>query len=248
LNKWTSGSGAFLSRDHVKAAISTDLKQEFQGEPGQLYFLALDLGLKRDKTVIAVVHKDPDSGLVILDHLRTFIPPSGGEIFIEDVEEAILQLSSSFPLQKVVFDPWQSVRTRQRLEERGLRIEEFTFSGTNLTKLTQNLFGLFRDRRIKIFPHRELTKELLSVQVVEKSYGYRIDHQSGSHDDHVIALGMAALAAMQTKAASGPILFGWLDGNMNFEPAAFTEQAEQQNHQDIRDEQTGPPRPQRIRP
>jgi hypothetical protein len=75
-------------------------------------------------------------------------------------------------------------------------VEEFVFSGTNWTRLTQNLLGLFRDRRIKMFSHTQLIKELLSVKVVEKSYGYRLDHDSGHFDDCVVALGMAALAAM----------------------------------------------------
>jgi phage terminase large subunit-like protein len=237
-NEWTTGSGTFLNKADIDAAISSELEQKFQGEPGLSYFLALDLGLRRDRTVVAVVHKDPDNGLIILDHLYTFEAPKGREVQISDVEQHILDLAQSFPLSGIVFDPWQSIRTKQRLEEKGLRIEEFIFSGTNLTKLTQNLFSLFRDRRIKIFEHRELVKELLSVQIVEKSYGYRIDHQAGAHDDCVVALGMAALAAMQTKAESGPIFHGLLDlATMNIESTTPATELETM----------GPRQPRRIR-
>ena len=63
--------------------------------------------------------------------------------------------------------------------------------------MTQNLLSMFKDRQIRIFEQPELIKELLSVKIVEKSYGYRISHVSGAHDDTVVALGMATLQAVQ---------------------------------------------------
>lgn len=205
LNEVTTGSGGFLAKEHVNAATSVDLENKWKGDSGCWYYCAVDLGLKRDRTAIAICHKDEDSGLVILDHLKTFQTPRKGEVRIEDVEQHILDLAERFPIEKLIFDPWQSVRTRQRLEDRGLEVEEFTFSGNNWVRLTQNLFSLFRDGRIRIFYHKQLDKELLSVKIVEKSYGFRIDHDSGAHDDCVVALGMAALYAAQDEGGSGEI-------------------------------------------
>jgi len=205
-NEWTTGSGTFLTQADVKAAIDHTLCQQFQGDqvtPWIRYHLALDLGLRRDRTAIAVVHKDPESGLVILDHLRLFEAPRGGEVQISEVEDHILQLAADFNLASISFDPWQSVRSKQRLEAKGLNITEFTFSGSNIAKMTSNLFSLFKDKRIRVFEHKELIKELLSVKVVERSYGYRIDHESGAHDDTVIALGMAALPCALEHVSAG---------------------------------------------
>ena len=204
-NQWTTGSGTFLTQADVKAAIDHTLCQQFQGDVhGVLrYHLALDLGLRRDRTAIAVVHKDPDSGLIILDHLRLFYAPKGGEIQIEEVEDHIIQLAVDFNLASIQFDPWQSIRSKQRLESKGLNITEFVFSGSNIAKMTANLFSCFKDKRIKLLEHKELIKELLSVKVVERSYGYRIDHESGSFDDCVIALGMACLPCALQHVHSG---------------------------------------------
>lgn len=195
-NEWTSGSGAFLGKLDIAAATDITLKNRFEGERGKHYFAALDLGLRRDKTAFAIVHQEPN-GTVILDHMKTWEAPKGGEVSIQSVEEHILDLYPRFKFAKIVFDPWQSIRTKQAFGNYGIQIEEFTFSGANWTKLTETLFSLFKDRRIKIFPHKELIKELMMVKIIEKSYGYRIDHDSGAHDDHVVALGMAALQAFQ---------------------------------------------------
>lgn len=190
-NEWTTGSGTFLTRGDVAAATDPGLSRKFEGETGLSYHMALDLGLRRDRTALVICHKN--QGGVILDYLKLWQARQGGELRIEDIEEHILDLAGRFNLRKIVFDPWQSIRTRQRLQRHGLPVEEFTFSASNVAKLTSNLLSLFKDRQIKIFDHPELTKELLSAKIVERSYGYRIDHESGSHDDTVIALGMAAL-------------------------------------------------------
>lgn len=78
-----------------------------------------------------------------------------------------------------------------------MSITEFIFSGNSWVALTKNLLSLFKDRRIKIYEQSDLIQELLSVKIVERSYGYRIDHKSGYHDDCVVSLAMAALAAQK---------------------------------------------------
>lgn len=71
LNEWTTGSGTFLNQSDVDSATDPALSQVFKGQDGHLYHLALDLGLRRDRTAIAVVHK-ADNGITILDHLKLF--------------------------------------------------------------------------------------------------------------------------------------------------------------------------------
>ncbi len=202
-NQWTTGSGAFLSKLDVAAATDITLRNRFDGEQGKRYFASLDLGLRRDRTVFCIVHQETD-GNVILDHLKTWQAPKGGEVSIQAVEDHILDLYPRFKFAKILFDPWQSIRTRQAFDNLGIRIEEFTFSGQNWVRLTEILFSLFKDRRIKIFPHLELTKELLTVKILEKSYGYRLDHDSGQHDDCVVSLAMSCFGAVAGKRVVTP--------------------------------------------
>ncbi len=201
-NEWTSGSGSFLTRDDVHAALDPELANIHSGQ-GQLYFVGVDLGLVNDATAIAVVHRDPVSDKVITDHVQTFKGSPTNPVVIGQVEEHLAALHQNFHrLGHVAVDPYQAVSLMQRLRERGLPIEQFNFSGANITRLTQNLLGLFKDRRIALFEHDDLINELLTVKVVEKSYGIRIDHEHGAHDDHVMALGMAALAAVEAPTSS----------------------------------------------
>lgn len=194
-NEFTSGAGVFISRDDIDIALNPALDYRSQGK-GNVYYMSVDLGLVKDKTVVTVVHKDRESKKIILDSMKTFEGIRGDKLKIDSVESYIINQYHAFRnVKSVVCDPWQMVSTVQRLKGKGIPIEEFIFTASNITKLTENLFSLFKDRRIEIYDHPELIKELLSVVVVEKSYGFRIDHESGAHDDHVISLGMASLMA-----------------------------------------------------
>jgi len=204
LNEWTTGGGALLTKGDVDAAIDSALKPQFKGHPSIRYFLSLDLGLRRDRTAVCVLHKD-DFGVVVLDNIKVFAAPPGGEVRIDEVASHIHLLADDFYFVEVVFDPWQSAQLRQHLAAKGLPITEFIFSGTNWDRMTHNLLTLFKDRQIKIYDHQELVQELLSVQIVERSYGYRIDHHAGAHDDTVVALAMGALAARDYGGANCPV-------------------------------------------
>jgi hypothetical protein len=59
----------------------------------------------------------------------------------------------------------------------------------------QTLHLLLRDHRLALPDDRELLDELLTVRLRESSPGvYRLDHDSGNHDDRAVSLGLAALA------------------------------------------------------
>ena len=88
----------------------------------------------------------------------------------------------------------------------GVRIEEFTFTSSTIQKLSQNLFYLFHNSLIRIFPYKLLEDELLSLNAEEKSYGWRLDHKSGGYSDHVISLGMSSMFAIQDERASAGVL------------------------------------------
>lgn len=210
LNSWTSGSGSFLTRADVDAALDPELGNT-QAAQGQLYFAGVDLGLVNDATAVVVVHRDPLTDKVITDHIQTFKGSPTSPVVLAQVENHLLAIHQNFDrLGLLSMDPYQAVSILQRLRERGLPVESFNFTPANITRLTQNLFQLFKDQRISLFEHDDLVNELLTVKVVEKSYGLRIDHDHGKHDDHVIALGMAALAAVEAPTAQTMVKTAWV--------------------------------------
>lgn len=196
LNQWTTGEGSLLSREDIMAAVDPGLSPVFSGNNAYRYHLSLDLGLRRDSTALAICHRD--KGVVYLDLMKTWTAPKGGEVQVDEVERYILDLKRSFNFATMVFDPYQSESLKQRLQAKGLPISVFNFSGASWPALTMNLLGLFKDRRVRLYQHDGLIRELQTVSIVEQSYGYKLQNsKAGTHDDMVVSLAMASLKAME---------------------------------------------------
>lgn len=206
-NKWSQGENSFLTREEIQQCIDPILKTQLGGKADLKYYLAVDLGLVRDRTVLTICHKDPDDNLIYLDFCKTYKGSKSSPVLIGDVEKDIVLANENFHIVRNVFDPWQLKGTAEKLKGR-IKIEEFTFTSNSIQKLSQNLFYLFHNGLIRIFPHKDLEEELLNLNAEEKSYGWRIDHKSGKYSDHVISLGMSALFAVQSGYSTTGIYFG----------------------------------------
>ena len=62
-------------------------------------------------------------------------------------------------------------------------MKEFTFTSESVRRLSESLFNLIQTGRLRLYPDRELEREPLSLNVVQKGYGWRIDHGSGGFSD-----------------------------------------------------------------
>lgn len=204
-NKWVQGENAFLQRSEVESCKDYTLKPQLNGKQSIKYYLAIDLGLTRDRTALTVCHKNKKDNLIYLDFIKTYQGTKANPVIISNVENDILWANQNFNIRKNIFDPWQMKSTAQRLKS-VVGIEEFTFTSGNIQKLSQNLFYLFHNGLIRVFPHKLLEEELLSLNAEEKSYGWRVDHKSGGFSDHVISLGMSSMFAVQEERASVGIL------------------------------------------
>ncbi len=192
-NKWTAKEGNFITMLDYERILDTNLTYKLKGGEYN-YYLALDLGLKHDKTALSIVHKEGD--IVILDVMRTWQGNKNNEVEINDVEEAITEYCKTFNVVKIVCDPWQLKSTAQKLSGLGFPIQEFTFSSGSLNKLSNNLYYLIRAGKLKVYPDEALKDELLTMVLEQTSYGVRLDHESGKFSDMVISLGMACLEAV----------------------------------------------------
>jgi phage terminase large subunit-like protein len=196
-NKWCQGENAFLTKEEIQQCVDPILKPQLGGKEKTNYYLAVDLGLVRDRTVLSVCHKDSEDNLIYLDYMKTYKGTKNNPVLISDVERDIIQANEKFNIIRNIFDPWQMKGSAERMRGR-IKLEEFNFTGSSIQKLSQNLFYLFHNRLIRIYPHEELEEELLNLNAEEKSYGWRIDHKSGKFSDHVVSLGMSAMYAVQS--------------------------------------------------
>jgi hypothetical protein len=98
----------------------------------------------------------------------------------------------------VNFDPWQMAYLSQRAEELGIPMQAYNQTSANLTDMGQNLYSLFRDKNIVIYPNIDVRKCLLNAAAIESPRGFRIGKQTASRKiDLTVALAMACIAAVR---------------------------------------------------
>ncbi len=206
-NKWVEGSGSFVTRQALSRCVDDRLEPQSRGRSGVKYFLAVDLGLKKDRTAAAIVHRSSGreislSGSIVLDDLMVWEGRKGDPVSIAEVERWVEWAAKRFQLRRILIDPWQAASTVERFA--GL-IEEFYFTPQSVARLSSNLFQLIQAGVLRLYPDEELETELVELQAEQTSWGWRIDHKRNKHDDRAMAIGMAALAAI-SEPSRGPRL------------------------------------------
>lgn len=184
--RWVDGVGAFLTADEVNAI--------FRGTPDGSgpACIGLDLGVAKDRSVAAIVERVGE--LLTVRAIHTWDPKNhGGRVPLQQVEEEVATLAKTHNLP-VQVDFWQAALMKERLEARGVLVREVKFTADQRRLLFGVLLDLVRTGRLLSVPHEELRRELLGLEVQQTASGWRVDHKAGRHDDHVVAVALAAQA------------------------------------------------------
>lgn len=208
-NQWVSSSGSVLTDDEVRRVFDASLTRQREGKPDVLYFVGVDLGLVNDRTVRVVVHRDGQR--TAIDSIRTWQGSREERVLLADVEEDLRRVNRAFYRPVIVADFWQAAGLTERLQREGLRIRDERFSSTFRQRLDSHLLQLVRDGLLQSYPHAALEEELRRLVVVQSRNGWRLDHPSGGHDDHVVAVGLAALSGEDAIHQSAPMETGYID-------------------------------------
>jgi phage terminase large subunit-like protein len=214
LNEWTASEDRVASLDDLRACVTLDGPQEPKEQAA--YWIGVDLGLKRDRTAVAVCHserlsgdEDPTVGSrVVLDRLQVWQGTRLKPVRLDDVEEWVATTAARYNHAGVILDPWQAAGLAQRLQARGTqvggrswgsweswerKVEEFVFSAQSVGRLASTLTLLIRNRALALPDDPGLIDELANLRLRETSPGVlRIDHDPDKHDDRAIALALAA--------------------------------------------------------
>jgi hypothetical protein len=134
------------------------------------------------------------------------------------VDEWVDQVHATFGRPRIVVDPYQLEASLQRWEAQGYNVTRFTPRGGKANfELAANLRSLVVNGGLAWYPGcgairlpvgvHTLADEFADVTLVTTQYGFRVDNTvPGSHDDRVVALGMAALEACKRPAKKKLIL------------------------------------------
>ncbi|MGD0747727.1 MAG: hypothetical protein ABSB68_07945, partial [Acidimicrobiales bacterium] len=209
LNRWTASEDRLVSVENLAAAVRLDGPQDYR--PGRTYRIGADLGLRHDRTAIAVCHAEPVPGApqskrVILDRLVVFEGSRSDEVRLAEVEAAMVEVWSTYGHPRVRLDPWQAIGLAQRLRSRGISVEEWSYTPQRYGAIATVLYTLLRDGLLDIYEDEALIDELANVRLKETLPGLvRVEHDPGRHDDRAVALGFAATALVERATGGGRI-------------------------------------------
>lgn len=204
LCQWAEADDALATSDDVAACVGP--YRVLEPRPGVRYTMALDIGTKRDATVLAVGHAEQSAAgrRVVIDRVQRWRGTRLRPVSMGDVEAAVLACWQRYGRARLIYDPHQAAQLSERLRRAGVRADEYLFTTASVNRLARSLYGALRDRAIELPDDEDLVAELASVRLVERGPGLvKIDHRSGEHDDQAVTVAM--LAATLTARSFGPV-------------------------------------------
>ena len=119
------------------------------------------------------------TGRIRLMATRVWQPRQGQRVSLDQVERTLLRLDERFGLTAVGFDPWQAALLQERISKQGINAVEVPFTPQNLTGMCTALLEGFNENLVELYAEPTLNHDLRRLQVVEKSYGCRLDSPRG---------------------------------------------------------------------
>jgi hypothetical protein len=154
------------------------------------WVIGLDVGLTHDRTALALCRGVAGGGVVV-QALMTWRGKKGQKVDLVDVQSTVLALARERNAI-VVADPFQAVQMAQQLRRAGVPVNDDPFTGRTRREIFGILLMLVRNQCLWSVENADLRRELLGLEVVETPSGWRADHKRTGHDDHVIAVSLAA--------------------------------------------------------
>lgn len=193
LNRWAVSEDRLATREDLKAC--TVLPGPLPPAPGVTYLVSLDIGIVNDRTVLAVMHAETTAAgrSVVLDRIDRWQGSRSAPVDLGEVRATLIARSREYQRAPVVVDPHQAVLVAQDARAAGVTVTEFPFTAASVGRLALSLHQAIRNHRIALPDDEDLLDELMSVRLRKNTLGvYRLDHDSGQHDDQAVALALGA--------------------------------------------------------
>jgi phage terminase large subunit-like protein len=197
-NRWVSAESTFIDMAWWDACVDPQA-HPLLADKALPVWLGVDASVKRDSTAIVACSWDRAASKVRLVMHRIFQPSVTNPLNFETtVEWTIIEMAQRFRVREVRFDPYQMQAVAQRLTARRVPMVEFPQSVGNLTEASQNLYELIKGSNLIAYADAGMRLAVQRAIAVETPRGWRIAKEKQAHKiDVVVALGMAALGAVQ---------------------------------------------------
>ena len=178
---------------------------------GERVWLSVDYAPLKDRTVMAAIRLNRTARRFEVMRLDILTAEATKRVQIADLEDWIDRQMGTYPNRLVVLDPYQMESTAQKLENRGVEVKRFEARGGKSNyELAEKLRSAVVNRQLAWRPDQgslpnlnspsgweTFEDELVKLVLKVTPYGYRIDHESGRHDDRAVAVGMALVEALE---------------------------------------------------
>jgi hypothetical protein len=215
-------------------------KEWFKAQDVHSRFIHVDLGLKRDRAALCMVHSPGTRKIetefetyeqlpvVKMDFIHYWEAQEGKEIDFSQVREMIKHLARLFPVALVTFDRWQSNDMIQMLNRRGIPCDHHSVKKNDYDSLST----AFYDGRFSGYFHEELVeKELLKLQILDNG---KVDHPDGMHDDLAQALASATWNCCEYADIDAEIEISIMGEDEDWESLEYSEAVEEDQRRDRR--------------
>lgn len=179
----------FEFRDEIKDGFVRKFitKPPYLPDRSTRHVLVVDLGLKKDPTAMALMHRDQDK--LIVDFVTTWKPipnkdPNKAVIVdLLNVEQMIIDICGHVTVEGVYGDHWQSSLLMQKLRSRSIPSEVMKVDFDDYEVFKRLLYA----GNILLPKHHGLIQEIKSLQLFS---GRKVDHPEGGHNDMAISVVM----------------------------------------------------------
>lgn len=191
--------------DEFKRCVIRD-KPNGRGVRDINYFMGIDIGFKNDGNAISIVHKEKNTGKIILDYADCWFSESsdvweyedgiykdcdkyaGNELLkMGDLVKDVQELLRWFPIKAGVFDQSNGYALAELLRNKNIKpivMEHFTDKRNS--EIYQLAKRLYAEGLLELHDHPVLVPEMLSLEA-EKKPGKKIlvraPNRRGAHDD-----------------------------------------------------------------
>jgi hypothetical protein len=205
-NRFVSTESTFIDMDWWDECVEPALRPVLTDRALPVW-VGVDASVKRDSTAIVACTWDAKVNKARLVWHRIFQPsPTDPLDFEMTIERTLTDMVQRFRVREVRYDPYQMAAVAQRLANRRVPMVEFPQSVPNLTAASQNLYELVKGRNLVVYADDVIRLAVQRSVAVETSRGWRIAKEKQSHKiDVVVAMGMAALGAVQGGISAHPL-------------------------------------------
>jgi hypothetical protein len=221
----TSVSSWIDDPDSFKRCISAR-KAETRGVTGLKYYYGIDVGFKNDGCAIAIVHRNPVNGKIVLDYVIGYYPSTSDvwenkdsiysscdkyarmeRIALSDVADEVCALLPWFPPKIGEFDHHNGVGLEELFRNRGVgnfKSEQHTeMKNSECYNLVKRLYT---EGQIDLYDYPPLIKEMLILESEESKNKVKVraPNAKGCHDDLSDAFAIAVRLAYDDNNTRGP--------------------------------------------